>query len=192
MIRILLSGLLIFFILNLSSQENKNMYSGGMLFFQTGYVSASNSYQKINNFSTGIGGILRFYFKKHLTLGIHGGSNKAIYKSKNSENSYISFAYGGPFVGITAKKNKFRFCSSLGIGMGKLRNLHIESQTETVLNESELFFYSGVSLNPLLSFDYNFTEKIALTTQLMTIITLYNKNDLYFCPTLQIGVLFNR
>ncbi|MCK9498657.1 MAG: hypothetical protein M0Q45_04025 [Bacteroidales bacterium] len=195
MIRTLFCSLLIFIVLNLSSQEskeNKSLYSGAMLFFQPGFLTAENNYQEINSYSSGIGGILRLYAGNHFTYGLHGGNNKAVYKSANSENSYISFGYGGAFVGFTARKDKLRFCSSLGLGLGKIRNLHIENQTETVLNLAEIYFYRGFSLNPLISLDYYLTEKIALTTQLMTIIAFYNKNDLYFCPTFQIGILFNR
>lgn len=89
------------FCLKIDAQEYKNLYSGGMLFFQPGYTVASNEYQKINSYSSGIGGILRFYARKHLTLGLHGGSNKAVYKSSNSKNSYISLGYGGVFAGYT-------------------------------------------------------------------------------------------
>jgi TM2 domain-containing membrane protein YozV len=63
------------------AQEKKYLYSGGMLLLQPGYAMTSNPSQNINSLGFGIGGILRFYLKKHLTLGIIGGSQKTGYQS---------------------------------------------------------------------------------------------------------------
>lgn len=180
------------FTLTLSAQQYKYIYSGGMLFFQPGYTMAENQYQKIESTGIGIGGILRFYISEHFCAGIYGGSQKTHYKSVGSENSYISIGYGGPFIGYTIFKNKFRFCASIGAGGGKIRNLHIENQTGTSLREADYFINSAFVFYPMLSFDYMMSQKIALTSQLICIGAVYNQNDLYFCPVFQIGILFNR
>lgn len=178
--------------LKLSAQENKYIYSGGMLFFQPGYTITQNQYQNIDAPGFGIGGILRFYIGNHFCTGIYGGSQKTHYSSTGSENSYISLGYGGPFIGYTYFKNKLRLCLSVGAGGGKIRNLHIQTQTGSVLNQAEYFINSAFVAYPMISFDYMMTQKIAFTSQLICIGALYNQNDLYFCPVFQIGILFNR
>lgn len=180
------------FTITLSAQEYKYIYSGGMLFFQPGYTIAENKYQKIESTGLGVGGILRFYVGNHFCTGLYGGNQKSFYKSTGSENSYISLGYGGSFVGYTVFKNKFRFFAAIGAGGGKIRNLHIENQTETSLNQADYFINSAFVFYPMLSFDYMMTQKIAITSQLICLGAVYNQNDLYFCPVFQIGILFNR
>jgi hypothetical protein len=174
------------------SQDDKYLYSGGMLLFQPGYSITQNSYQSIESLSFGIGGELRFYIKNHLTLGIIGGSQKTGYVSSGSENSYITLGYGGPFVGYTYFRNKLRFCASVSVAKGRIKNLHIENQTGVVLNNADYYSYSAWLAYPILSLDYMMTKKIAFTSQLIFLSAVYNENDLYFCPVFQIGVLFNR
>ncbi|MDD3685967.1 MAG: hypothetical protein PHE56_04280 [Bacteroidales bacterium] len=178
--------------LKISAQENKYIYSGGMLFLQPGYTIAHNPYQNIEATGFGIGGILRFYIGNHFCTGIYGGSQKTHYNSTGSANSYISLGYGGPFVGYTYFKNRMRLCLSVGAGGGKIRNLHIQTQTGSVLNQAEYFINSAFVAYPMISLDYMMTQKIAFTSQLICIGALYNQNDLYFCPVFQIGILFNR
>lgn len=183
---------LILFCKFLISQDQKYLYSGGMLFFQPGYTIAQNPHQQINNLGFGIGGVLRFYIKDHLCVGIIGGSQKTGYDSPGSENSYISLGYGGPLVGYTYFKNKLRFCASISAGKGRIKNLHIQSQTGVVLNDADYYSHSAWVGYPMLSLDYMMTKKIAFTSQVICISALYNENDLYFCPVFQIGILFNR
>lgn len=183
---------LIFFSVKSFSQEQKHLYSGGMLLFQPGYTMAENPNQKIESLGFGVGGELRFYIKNHLTAGIIGGSQKTRYNSSGSENSYISLGYGGPFIGYTYSGNRFRICASVSAGKGRIKNLHIESQDGVVLNNAEYYNYSAWVGYPMLSFDYFMTKKIAFTSQVIYLTALYNENDLYFCPVFQLGVLFNR
>lgn len=168
------------------------MYSGGMLFLQPGYTIAQNPHQNIEALGFGIGGILRFYVKNHICVGIIGGNQKTGYNSTGSENSYISLGYGGPLIGYTYHKNSFRFCAAISVGMGKMKNLHIESQSGVDLSDADYYIYKTWVGYPIISADYLITEKIAITSQLICLGTSYNKNDLYFCPVFQIGILFNR
>jgi len=163
-----------------------------MLFLQPGYSIAENQNQKIRSMGFGIGGLLRFYIKDHLTLGVIGGSQKTGYKSSNSNNSYISLGYGGPFVGYTIGKEKFRFCAAVSIGRGKIKNLHIEDQDGTILKQSNYYSYSANVVYPMLSLDYYLTKKLAIVFQTIYLMAQYNKNDLYFCPVFQLGIVFNR
>ena len=142
----------ILFTLKLSAQENKYIYSGGMLFFQPGYTITENPYQNIEATGFGIGGILRFYIGNHFCAGIYGGNQKTHYSSPGSDNSYISLGYGGPFVGYTYFKNKLGLCLAVGAGGGKIRNLHIQTQTGSVLNQAEYFINSAFVAYPMISF----------------------------------------
>lgn len=174
------------------SQNQKYLYSGGMLFFQPGFTIAENPHQTIESLGFGIGGMLRFYIKDHLTLGIIGGNQKTGYDTEFSKNSNISLGYGGPFVGYTYLKNKFRFCASISVAKGKIKNLHVSQQRGTAITEAYYYKYSATIAYPMISFDYLMTSKIAFTGQAIFLTAKYNQNDLYFCPVFQIGILFNR
>ncbi len=182
----------VFFYINVFAQTtNKNIYSGGMLVFQPGITIANNNYQNINNLSFGIGGILRLYFYNHLTVGIYGGSNKTNYSSKNSQNSYINLGYGGLFAGYTHNQNKLRYTISGFVGGGSVKNLHIEMQTQNVLNQAYLYKYPAMVISPIISVDYKITPRIWATIQTVYLIAYYNNNTLYN-PIMQFGILFNR
>ncbi len=174
------------------SQDSKPIYSGGMLFLQPGITIASNPYQDIQSLGFGLGGILRFYPTEHICVGLSGGNQKTKYSSLGSENSYMSLGYGGIIFGYTFAKDKFRFCASLGVAKGRVKNLHISQQTGDVLLDANYYSYAAWVAYPLVSFDYMLTKKISFTTQLINLTALYNENDLYFCPVFQLGVLFNR
>lgn len=176
----------------LFSQDKKYLYSGGMLLFQPGYTMMQNPHQDINTLGFGIGGMLRFYIKDHLTLGILGGSQKTSYTSQASENSYVSLGYGGLFVGYTKLWDKFRFCASVSVGKGRIKNLHVQSQNSVILTDAYYYEYPATIAYPMLSLDYFISKKIVFTAQAIYLSASYNQNDLYFCPVLQFGVLFNR
>jgi len=183
---------LISFVFYVQAQDVKPLYSGGMLFFQPGYTISNNPYQDIESLGFGIGGISRFYPTEYLCVGVSGGSQKTNYNTQGSENSYISLGYGGPIVGYTFAKNKFRFCASVGFGKGRIKNLHISQQSGTVINDAGFYNFSAWVVYPIISFDYMLTKKISFTSQLINLTAAYNKNDLYFCPVFQLGILFNR
>jgi hypothetical protein len=189
-ILILICGIFIFS--RTFSQEQKPLYSGGMLFLQPGVSFADNPHQNIRSVGFGIGGLLRFYIKNNLTIGIIGGSQKTNYKSTNSTNSYTSLGYGGPFIGYTLGCEKFRFCAAISIGKGRFKNLHIENQESTILKDADYYSYPANIAYPMISFDYHMTKKISAVFQTICLMAQYNKNHLYFCPVLQIGVVFNR
>jgi hypothetical protein len=174
------------------SQSEKTIYSGGMLLFQPGITIAENPQQQIETISFGIGGILRFYAKDHLCFGLFGGNQKAKYTSSFSKNSTISLGYGGVFFGYTNKINRFRFCTSLSLNKGRIKNMHIEKQDGTQILEGDYYSHPAWVGSPILSLDYALTEKISFTSQLICLTAFYKQNDLYFCPVLQLGVLFNR
>ncbi|MDR2009273.1 MAG: hypothetical protein LBQ22_02175 [Bacteroidales bacterium] len=188
---------LLCFLLNstgFSQEDKKNhlLYSGGMLFFQPGYTMTKNEFQSVESLGIGIGGLLRFYIKEHLTLGVIGGNQKTSYSSTNSDNSYISLGYGGVFFGYTLLRDKFRFCAAVSLGMGRIKNLHIEDQNGVVLNSASFYSYPAKVAYPMLSFDYFITKKISVVFQTIYLTAHYNKNDLYFCPVFQLGIVFNR
>ena len=190
--RLILSSIFVYFFVISFGQDNKYLYSGGMLMFQPGYSIVKNPHQQIESLGFGIGGILRFYVKDHLTLGISGGSQKTRYSSTGSKNSYISLGYGGPFVGYTILTEKFRYTFSLSVAKGRIKNLHVETQSGYILTESYYYSHKAWVAYPMLSLDYFMTKKIVITSQLIYLSARYNKNDLYFCPVFQLGVLFNR
>lgn len=175
-----------------SQNINKNIYSGGMLVLQPGYIIAENNHQKINELNFGIGGILRFYFSEYFTAGIYGGTLKTTYHSTNSKNSYINLGYGGPFLGFSHKSGKFRYSASAFIGMGSIKNLHIESQTNNLLSDAYLYKSSTMVLSPILSIDYALSEKISITLQTVYLAATMSNNKPLYNPTVQLGILFNR
>lgn len=183
---------ILFYITFIKAQDNKPFYTGGMLFFQPGYAIAENSFKQIESVGYGLGGLLRFYVKNHLTLGIIGGSHKTHYETHNSKNSYISLGYGGIFFGYTYASSKFRFCTAASFGMGRIKNLHIENQNGSVLDQAYFYSYPAKVVYPMLSFDYYITKKLSFVVQTIFLTSHYNKNDLYFCPILQFGIVFNR
>ncbi len=175
-----------------SEEPHKNIYSGGMLMLQPGFTITDNSYQKVSDMSSGLGGILRLYFSKNLTAGIYGGTINTNYKSSGSDNSYMSAGYGGPFFGYSKKSGKVRYTASAFAGMGSIKNLHIESQTSEVLNEAYLRKYPAFLVSPLLSMDYAMTSKISVTLQGVFIVGKYDSDKYLYNPMLQLGILFNR
>ena len=170
---------------------NTNTYSGGMLIFQAGQVSASNQHQDIDDISFGLGGILRFYFLNHFTAGIFGGTQRATYSTSSSESSYISLGYGGPFIGLTHSSGKFRYTASAFLGMGSVKNLHVEQQNANLITEAYLYKSSTRVFSPIVSLDYSITPRLLLTTQMVFLLANYNERR-FQSPTLQVGILFNR
>ncbi|HBX50343.1 MAG: hypothetical protein A2275_12355 [Bacteroidetes bacterium RIFOXYA12_FULL_35_11] len=181
-----------FALFSFSQEATSGIYSGGMLFFQPGYTITNNKHQKIEDISFGIGGILRFYFCDYLTAGIYGGSQKTNYKSSGSSNSYINFGYGGTFLGISRKAEKFRFTISVFAGMGLIRNLHIEKQINDTLSNAFLYTNSTWVISPLVSIDYSITQKLSFTLQTLCLISRYDADRRMLNPAIQIGILFNR
>jgi hypothetical protein len=180
------------FSLIFAQEPKKEIYSGGMLFYQPGYTIAHNPHQDIVGFSNSIGGILRFYFWDHFTCGIYGGSQKTHYNTTHSPNSYMNLGYGGLFAGGVIKSGKFRFVLSLFAGKGAITNLHIESENQSVLQNAFLYKYGVFVFSPIFSTDYMLTSKISFTTQILFLTSQVNKNEYFFNPTFQIGILFNR
>lgn len=183
---------LLFFSLFSYSQVERNIYSGGMLIFQPGYTITDNNHQKIESFGRGIGGILRFYFYDYFTAGIFGGTQKSTYISENSENSYVSIGYGGPFIGVSHKINKVRLTASAFVGRGSIKNLHIQSQSANILVESYYYDYGAVLFSPILSMDLEMSPRFLITFQTVCLISEYGNNKKLINPIFQIGILFNR
>jgi hypothetical protein len=188
-------GLLLFLVSFLvagysKAQENeKEIYSGGMLMFQPALVKTSNIHTDIETLNMGIGGILRFYPVKYLTAGIYGGTMKGSYSTSGSENSFISLSYGGIVAGFSHKIKNVRLSLCLFGGRGSIKNLHIETQTGSQLNQSWLYKTSTFVYAPLLSADFTLTNRIVFTSQ----ITYFHADGRnYRAPALQLGLLFRR
>jgi len=179
-------------LLSFSQNSDKSIYSGGMLFLQPGYIITENPHQDITDFSLGIGGILRLYFGNYFTTGIYGGTQKGGYTSLNSDQSYISLGYGGPFIGFSRKSGKFRFTASAFAGMGSVKNLHIENQTGNSLDDAWLYKHPALVVSPIVSVDYAITERINATVQTICLAAFYDKNRILISPVFQIGILFSR
>jgi len=188
---ILLLICLVFAAVSFSQEENKSLYSGGMLIVQPGLTITSNEHQDIRAASSSVGGILRMYFCKYFTAGIYGGSQKTHYKTTGSENSYINLGYGGPFLGVSHKTGKFRLTASAFAGMGSFQNLHIENQTGNLLADANLYKTPALVYSPILSVDYAITKRIYLTAQTICLMGKYDGNA-YYNPTFQAGILFSR
>lgn len=183
---------LFFTVITFSQNEHKSIYSGGMLIVQPGFVTTENSHQQIRSGTIGIGGILRFYFHEYFTAGIYGGTQKTNYNSANSKNSYINLGYGGPFVGFSHQIEKFRYTVSAFVGMGAIKNLHIESQSNNLISEAYLYKNSILVLSPILSLDYALSQRLSLTFQAVCLTAKVNNDKSFYNPALQIGILFNR
>ena len=175
-----------------SQSEKSNIYSGGMLILQPGFTMASNNHQDIRDVSLGLGGILRFYLFDYFTTGIYGGTQRTGYISTNSESSNISLGYGGPFAGYSQKIGRVRLSASAFVGMGTVRNLHIESQSGTTLSEAYLYKHSALVLSPLISVDFALTQRLLITFQSVYLVASYNRGEKLYNPTFQMGILFNR
>lgn len=180
------------FNLAFAQDEKPNIYSGGMLILQPGITTTTNNHQDIRDTSFGLGGILRFYLFNHFTTGIYGGTQRTGYQSSNSDNSNISLGYGGPFVGYSQKIGRFRLTASAFMGMGTIRNLHIESQNVNTLSDAHLYKYSAIVISPIISADFAVTQRLLLTVQGVYLNAHYNRGKRLQNPTLQIGILFNR
>jgi hypothetical protein len=175
-----------------SQDADRNIYSGGMLIFQPGYIITNNGHQDIQGINFGVGGILRFYFLNYFTAGIYGGTQRTSYASSNSENSYISLGYGGPILGLSREVGKFRYSFSAFIGKGTVRNLHIESQNNNLLSDAYFYKSPTVVYSPVFSIDYSVTGRLLLTVQTNCLAARYGDENVLCNPTLQIGILFNR
>lgn len=191
--KLFLTIIFLFFIISAFSLDtNKNIYSGGMLILQPGYMITENEFQNIHNLNFGIGGILRFYFYEYFTAGIYGGSQKTKYNSSNSKNSYINLGYGGIIIGFSRKTNKLRYTVSAFIGKGTIRNLHIESQNNNMLVDAYFYKNSTIILSPVLSIDYAVSQRLLITLQTVCLTAKFDNNKSLYNPTLQLGILFNR
>jgi hypothetical protein len=190
----ILTVLLLFCFLETYSQEKreKELYSGGMLFLQPGLTITSNNQQEIKSNSFGIGGILRLYFFDHFTAGIYGGTQKTKYETAHSKNSYINLSFGGPFIGVSEKVNRFRISLSFCAGKGSVKNLHIESEYNHFLLISWYYKYPAFVITPLFSVDYSLTKRLQLTIQAVCPVAKYGNDRTFYNPTLQMGLLFNR
>ncbi|MDD2548768.1 MAG: hypothetical protein PHD00_01595 [Bacteroidales bacterium] len=175
-----------------AQDEGKGLYSGGMLVFQPGYVYTENNHQQIEAGNLGIGGIFRFYFCDYFTTGIYGGTQKTNYNSVNSESSYINLGYGGPFLGFSHQGGKSRYTVSVFVGMGAIKNLHIENQNNNLLSEAYLYRNHTLVLSPIVSFDYSLSQRVALTLQAVCLTAKVNNDKLFYNPALQVGILFKR
>jgi hypothetical protein len=189
----LIAGILTGFVaLSVFSQHNKKpLYSGGMLILQPGYTITSNEQATIHGMSTSIGGIIRLYFFDYVTAGIYGGSQTTSYQTSGSKNSYINVGYGGPFIGLTLQSGKFRYTASGFLGMGKIKNLHIQTQQDNLLNDSYLFVSSSLLYSPILSIDYALTKRLYITSQAICLSGKFEEKPFYN-PTFQLGILFSR
>ncbi len=176
----------------LLTAQTGSIYSGGMLVFQPGITITNNGHQDINTGSGSVGGILRMYFGKNLTAGIYGGSQTTNYQSTGSEDSFFKIGYGGPFFGYSKLQGKFRFSSSLFVGMGSVTNLHIDTHTGDQLGDAWLHKSSTVLFSPIISIDYAITKRLFVTAQTICLTGKYDRNKWYYNPTLQFGILFSR
>jgi hypothetical protein len=174
-----------------AKNEKEEIYSGGMLFLQGGGLIYDNPHQQIKDISYGFGGILRVYFFKHLCVGIYGGTQKTSYPTQGSNYSYLQIGYGGPFIGMSLKKNNFRYSASACLGGGSIKNLHIEKQNNQLLSESYLYKIPVFILSPLVSVDYFLSKKIALSLQGSCLFGLHASHPPLYNPCLQVGILFN-
>lgn len=176
----------------ISAQEQKPLYTGGMLFLQPGYSIAENQYQNIESIGFGLGGFVRFYIKKHFIIGIIGGNQKTNYETTGSVNSYFSLGYGGIFFGYSQKLKRLRLSVAVSTGMGKIKNMHIEKQTGEKISSAYYYAHKTFVAYPVFSLDYSILEKLSAVAQMILLTAHYNKNDLYYCPSFQLGVAFNR
>jgi hypothetical protein len=173
------------------AQDDKNLYSGGMLILQPGFTITTNPNQSIRNYSSAVGGILRMYFAEYYTAGIYGGSQQTNYTTPGSDNSYLHLGFGGAFTGLSIKSGKWRYTGSAFAGMGTFRNLHITEQAATNLSDAQLYQSSSLLYSPILSIDYALTGRIYLTIQTVCLIGKIDKKEFYN-PTMQLGILFSR
>lgn len=178
--------------LRLNAQDEKSgIYSGGMLILQPGYTITQNQHQKIEDRGFGLGGILRFYFYDYFTAGIYGGTQRTYYTSSDSENSYISLGYGGPFVGFSIKHKKLRYTASFFVGRGSVKNLHVESQNGNTLTDAYLYYEKTPVISPIISVDFQLSKRLVLTSQIVYHTAIFQDDKLYN-PTFQLGLLFSR
>jgi hypothetical protein len=191
--RIVLTISLIFILNAVFSQDStNNIYSGGMLILQPGYLMTQNVHRDIQGLNFGLGGMLRFYFLDFLTAGIYGGTQKTKYKTTASDNSYLSIGYGGVMFGLTKKVNRFRCTLTAFAGRGSITNLHIESQNNHMLSGAYLYKESAFIVSPLLSLDYALSKRLLLTMTTNYLTAKREDNTYLYNPTVQFGLLFNR
>lgn len=171
---------------------SKNIYSGGMLILQPGYTITETDYQKISDLGFGLGGILRFYVFKNFTIGIYGGTQKTKYSTSGSEFSYLNIGFGGPFVGVTKRSEKFRGTMSVFAGKATIRNLHVDNQIGPKLVDAYFYKYSSFAFAPIVSLDYFITHRLMLTLQSTYLMANYDSNKFFSNASIQLGILFNR
>ncbi len=175
-----------------SQEDKKNIYSGGMLYFQPGYTITQNEHQKIEDIGFGLGGILRFYFFDYFTAGICGGTQRTNYSTSKSDDSYFNLGYGGAFAGISIRKGRLRYTAAAFVANGTIKNLHIEDIDNNYLKDSYFYKHKTIILSPMLSLDFLATERLALNFQAVFFMAKYNSDQTLYNPIFQLGILFNR
>lgn len=166
-------------------------YSGGMLVLQGGLISYHNTHQQLQKFSYGFGGILRLYVHPYICVGIYGGTQKMNYSTQDAKSSYLQIGYGGPLIGMSTKKNKFRYSCLVSMGGGSIKNLHINKQSDNTLIDASLYKIPVFTLSPLLSIDYAISPKIAFTLQATCLFGFNKQQNTLYNPCLQMGILFS-
>lgn len=189
------SGLLALLIMSslfLYSQENKDLFRGGMI-LHTGYLQNNVSQNPINGPITGIGGKLSFHTGKHMRLGTEGHVSSYNY---SDGMGFYKFGWGGILVEYQFSQGNLRPVLGLTLGGGIAHDLYVVSGdfTDHKVDLSIYKTYSTLVLSPNFSMEYSFTDHISLV----------GKVDYNFYPgniypdyignglRLYIGVLFSR
>lgn len=164
-------------------------FSGGMM-VHTGYLSGgeititddggSNLYHaKLSGAPTGIGGVARVHFGKHLRVGSEGYVSTLRYGSKNND-SHARIGWGGVLADCLWRFGKWAPYAGATVGGGSFRNLTLENPTplDYVAEQNTSFRkYSFMVLAPFTGVEYSITDKIRLNLKADWMLNLTNRQD---------------
>ena len=171
-------------------------YSGGMM-LHTGYLLGGSvdvpnytEKTKIQGFTFGIGGALRFHFGKHLRIGSEGYNSTLRYgKNKSS----MSLGWGGLLIDCQWEIAKFTLFCGGTIGGGSMKNTILtEPVSANSAGQKALYQkYSIMVIDPFIGMEYAISSKIHLIIKADCIVNLTQKqSDFPIGTRVYAGIVF--
>ncbi|MDO4190347.1 MAG: hypothetical protein Q4D14_01490 [Bacteroidales bacterium] len=199
--------IVIYFLLLLPALANAKLeytgFDGGMM-VHTGFVTGKNIdiYNDNNQLMlsttpkgapTGIGGMAKVHFGKHLRIGMEGYVTNLKYSIKGTHSS---LGWGGVMADCIWKPGRFWPFVGGTIGGGGFKNMVLtQDYTNDYITEQNVLYrhYSMMLITPYVGVEFALTEKIHLALKLDYIIPVVGRqNDFATGPRIYFGFMFHR
>ena len=178
-------------------------FSGGMM-VHTGYLyggnialrSATGGYSRgIAGAPTGIGGVARVHFGKHLRVGTEGYVSTLQYGGKNND-SHARIGWGGLLADCMWQVGRWAPYIGGTVGGGSMQNLTLRNPTpldDEVEMDASFRKYSFMLIAPFAGVEFSITDKIRINLKVDWLVNLSNRQpDFPTGPRIYLGFSFYR